>query len=75
MKFRIRPLIDMMAWLGFELLYRFASPKWTQNMFQGKMILLLPHSEAQFCFFPLVIKKICMCLIQGLLHNFLKYEF
>lgn len=51
MKFRIWPLIDMMAWLGFELLYLFVSPKWTQNMFQGKMILLLPHSEAQFCFF------------------------
>lgn len=75
MKFRIWPLIDMTAWLGFELPYLFASPKWTQNVFQGKIILLLPHSEAQFCFFSLAIQKICICLLQGLLHNFLKCEF
>lgn len=37
------------------------------------MILLLPHSEAQFCFFSNNL-KVCMRLLQGLCHIFLKYE-
>jgi len=51
MNFRIWPLINVMAWLGFELLYLLANPKCAQNMFQGEMIPWLPHSEAKFCFF------------------------
>ena len=73
MNFRIRPLINVMAWLGFELLYLLAIPKCAQSKFQGEMILLLPHSEAQFCFFSNRL-KVCMCLLQDLPHSVLQCE-
>lgn len=73
MNFRIWPLINVLAWLGFELPCLLANPKCAQNTFQEEMMLLFSHSETHFCIFSNHSEG-CICLCWGLLCSLLQCE-